>query len=369
MSLNCGIVGLPNVGKSTIFSSLCSAPAEAANYPFCTIEPNKGIVPVPDWRLDKIETLVPAQKKIYAVIEFVDIAGLVAGASRGEGLGNKFLANIRQTGMIAHAVRCFEDPDIVHVAGRIDPLNDIGVIETELALADLDTVNSRLEKNIKGMRSPDKKISEKAKAEEPVLQKVKAALEQGMAAASLSLPPEELDMLRELFLITLKPQIFVCNVDEAGLKEESPHVKAVKDYAAKTGQQVVVLCGKLEAEISQLESLEERELFLAEAGIEETGLAQLSRAAYHRLGLRTFFTIGQTENRAWTFKDGDTAPKAAGVIHTDFEKGFIKAETFNCQDLFELGSEAAVKAKGRLRQEGKEYLVQDGDIMFFKFNV
>lgn len=369
MALNCGIVGLPNVGKSTIFSSLSNSVAEAANYPFCTIEPNVGIVSVPDDRLDKIETIVKADKKLYATIEFVDIAGLVAGASKGEGLGNKFLANIRQTGMIAHVVRCFDDADVIHVAGKVDPINDIEIIETELALADLESVSNRLEKNLRSLRSPDKKISGKAIAEEPILKRLKDHLETGSPARLLNLSPEELEHVRELFLITLKNQVLVCNIDEESLNSDNEHVKAVKAYAEKQKIPVVVLCGKLESEISQLATQEEKDMFLEEAGIKETGLQKLSRIAYHMLGLRTYFTIGEKENRAWTFKEGDTAPKAAGVIHTDFEKGFIKAETYNCQDLFDLGSEAAVKAKGKLRQEGKEYIVQDGDIMFFKFNL
>jgi GTP-binding protein YchF len=370
MALNCGIVGLPNVGKSTIFSSLCNAPAEAANYPFCTIEPNVGIVPVPDERLDKICGLVTADKKIFATIEFVDIAGLVAGASRGEGLGNKFLANVRQTGMIAHVVRCFDDDDVIHVAGKVDPLNDIAVIETELALSDLETVNNRIEKNKKALRSPDKKVSGKAAAESDLLEKVRRHLDGGAPARTLNLSEKELEQLADLFLITLKKEIYVCNIDEDAIgKEDNAYVKAVKAHAAQAETPVIVLCGKLEAEISQLTDAEERRMFLDEAGITETGLQKLARTAYHMLGLRTFFTVGKTENRAWTFREGFTAPQAAGVIHSDFEKGFIKAETYNCADLFELGSEAAVKAKGRLRQEGKDYIVNDGDIMFFKFNL
>jgi len=370
LKLNCGIVGLPNVGKSTIFSSLSNAPAEAANYPFCTIEPNVGIVAVPDERLDKIDGLIKADKKIYTTIEFVDIAGLVAGASKGEGLGNKFLANIRQCGMVAHVVRCFDDSDVVHVAGKVNPLNDIEVIETELILADLESVNNRLEKNKKALRSPDKKISGLAAAEMELLEKLKLHLDSGRRASLFAMNENELELLSPLSLITLKKQIFVCNVDEAGINNPAnPYVKTVEALAKKDNTPVIVLCGKLEAEISQLENIEDKVMFLEEAGITETGLQKLARTAFFMLGLRTFFTVGGVENRAWSFKAGTTAPEAAGVIHTDFTKGFIKAETYNCADLFELGSEQAIKAKGKLRQEGKEYIVQDGDIMFFKFNL
>lgn len=369
MALNCGIVGLPNVGKSTIFSSLSGAPAQAANYPFCTIDPNHGIVSVPDERLDRLDAMIPAEKKIYASMEFVDIAGLVEGASQGEGLGNKFLANIRQTGMIAHVVRCFEDDDIIHVAGKPDPLRDIEVINLELILADLETLNNRLEKNQKLLRSPDKKVNEKAKMEEPVLEKIKAHLELGKPVRTLSLEDEEQKIADELFLITTKKELLVCNVDEKSIKTENNLVKSVRSYASAQNTPLIVLCGKLEAEISLLENEEDRQMFLAEAGIQTTGLQQLVQTGYRMLGLRTFFTVGGSENRAWTFKEGDTAPKAAGYIHSDFEKGFIRAETYNCTDLFELGSEAEIKAKGRLRQEGKDYRVQDGDVMFFKFNI
>lgn len=369
MSVNCGIVGLPNVGKSTIFSGLSATKAEVANYPFCTIEPNKSIVNVPDERLDRINTLVPSDKKLFATIEFVDIAGLVEGASKGEGLGNKFLANIRQTGMIAHVVRCFEDSDVIHVAGKVNPLNDIAIIETELALADLESVNNRLEKNVRAKRSPDKAISGRANTEEPLLLLVKAHLEEGKPVRTMVLTDEQLKLLADLFLITQKPELLVCNIDEAGLAADNEHVLAVKNLAKETGRDVIVLCGKLESEISALQDNDERAMFLEEAGITITGLQQLSKKAYHMLNLRTYFTVGKTENRAWTFHEGDKAPAAAGVIHTDFEKGFIKAEVYNCNDLFELGTEAAIKSKGRLRQEGKEYVVQDGDVMFFKFNL
>ncbi|NIZ47097.1 redox-regulated ATPase YchF [Entomospira nematocerorum] len=369
MSMNCGIVGLPNVGKSTIFSGLSATKAEVANYAFCTIEPNKSIVNVPDERLDRINEVNPAEKVIYTTIEFVDIAGLVAGASRGEGLGNKFLANIRQTGMIAHVVRCFDDDDMIHVMGSVDPVRDIGIIDTELILADLETVKNRIEKNQRLKKSPDKKISSKALLEEDFLLRLVIHLESEQPARSFSFTDDESLIMQELFLITAKAELLVCNVNEDSLSDDNSYVKAVKIFAKQTNRDVISLCGKLEAEISELEDPSERALFLDEAGITITGLQQLSQKAYHMLQLRTFFTVGQKENRAWTFREGYKAPQAAGVIHTDFEKGFIKAEVYHCTDLFELGSEAAIKSKGKLRQEGKEYVVQDGDVMFFKFNL
>lgn len=369
MSLNCGIVGLPNVGKSTIFSALTSAPAEAANYPFCTIDPNVGIVQVPDPRMDKIITLVKAQKVVPAAMEFVDIAGLVKGASKGEGLGNKFLANIREVGMIVHVVRCFENDDIVHVANKIDPLGDIETIQIELALADLSTVEKRLSSNERLTRAGDKTIREKALKLKPLLEQLAAHLGEGKAASSLIQSDEEKEMLYDLHLITLKKQIYLCNVDEDGLVTEPEYVKQVRDLAEKEQTEVVVLCGKLEADIALLDDPEERAVFLEEAGMAESGLAKLTRTAYHALGMRTFFTVGEKENRAWTFHEGMKAPQTAGVIHSDFERGFIKADVYSCNELFEYGSEQALKQAGKLRMEGKEYLVQDGDVMHFKFNV
>ncbi len=369
MALNCGIVGLPNVGKSTIFSALTSAPAEAANYPFCTIDPNVGIVNVPDERLDRIHSIIQAEKKIPAIVEFVDIAGLVKGASQGEGLGNKFLANIRETGIIAHVVRCFENPDIIHVNNRIDPVSDMETINIELAFADLATVEKRIASNERLSRSGDKQIRTKALAMDPLLERLKNELSEGRAARSVEMTEEEQEMLYDLHLITMKKQIYVCNVDEEGLRGENSFVEAVRKEAEKENADVVVLCGQLEADIAALDDPEERAVFLEEAGLEESGLSRLIRKVYHTLGLRTFFTAGGKENKAWTFRAGMKAPQTAGVIHTDFEKGFIKADVYHCDDLFEAGSEQAIKAAGKLRMEGKEYLVQDGDVMFFKFNV
>lgn len=369
MALNCGIVGLPNVGKSTIFSALSSAKAEAANYPFCTIEPNTGIVPVPDPRLDRLVELFQPERRIPAVVEFVDIAGLVAGASKGEGLGNKFLAHIRETGIVAHVVRCFDDPDIVHVANRVDPINDIDVIATELALADLDTVDKRLEKAQRSMRVLGGDQKKAAEHEVAALNKVRPALQEGKPARSVALSDEEAAEARSWFLLTMKPQVYVCNTDEDGVRAGNAHIEAVKARAAAEGSEAVVICGKFEAELAEMESPEDRLAFLSELGLAESGLSALIHAAYRLLGLRTFFTSGKDECRAWTIRAGDKAPQAAGVIHTDFEKGFIKADVYSYADIDALGSEAALRSAGKLRTEGKEYVVQDGDVMFFKFNV
>jgi GTP-binding protein YchF len=369
MSLNIGIVGLPNVGKSTIFQAITSAPAEAANYPFCTIEPNVGIVQVPDVRMNKITEFIKPQKVIPAAMEFVDIAGLVAGASKGEGLGNQFLGHIRQVSAIAHVVRCFEDPDIIHVAGKVDPASDIEVINIELAFADLETVEKRISNLSRMLKSNDKAVKSKALIAEPVLNRLKEALEQGTPARKLGLDEEEKESVQDLHLITLKEMIYVCNVDEECIDSDNEFVTLVKELAKADGSKVVKICGKMESEISQLESPEEKAEFLADMGLTESGLDVLVKAGYDLLGLKTYFTAGVQEVRAWTFEDGMKAPQCAGVIHTDFEKGFIKAEVFHCEDLFEHHSEVKLKEAGKFRIEGKEYIAKDGDIMHFRFNV
>lgn len=369
MGLNCGIVGLPNVGKSTIFSALTSAPAEAANYPFCTIDPNVGIVNVPDERLNKISELIPPQKLIPAVVEFVDIAGLVKGASKGEGLGNKFLANIRETDAILHVVRCFENDDITHVDGSVDPLRDIETINIELALADLETVDKRKDRASKELRAAGSEKAKEAAQIMPILDKLQAQLGEGQPARGIEWTDDQRVLLRQLHLITLKKTMYVCNVDENGLDEDNDYVKKVKALAEQENAEVVVICGQLEADIASLETEEEKQMFLDEAGMTESGLSRLIHKSYNMLGLRTYFTAGEQEVRAWTFHEGDKAPQAAGVIHTDFEKGFIKAEVYHCTDLFEFKSESALKSAGKLRIEGKEYVVKDGDVMHFRFNV
>jgi len=369
MALNCGIVGLPNVGKSTIFSALTSAPAEAANYPFCTINPNVGIVDVPDARLKKLSEIFKPKKTVHATTEFVDIAGLVKGASQGEGLGNQFLSHIREVGVIAQVVRCFEDPDIIHVANKVDPESDMDVINVELALADLSSVEKKRERAQRALKVMAKDQQKQAETALAALDKLTAVLQEGKPARSVPLTDDEKAAVADAFLITMKPQLYVCNVDEEGMRKGNKFVDAVKARAKAEGSEAVVICGKFEAELADLESEEDRLAFLSEIGLEESGLSALIHAAYRLLGLRTFFTAGEDECRAWTIHAGDTAPKAAGVIHTDFEKGFIKAETYAYEDLIVYGSEAKIKEAGKYRIEGKEYVVRDGDVMFFKFNV
>lgn len=365
MPLNCGIVGLPNVGKSTIFNALTAAEAQAANYPFCTIDPNVGIVEVPDPRLERISSFVKPNKIVPTTMEFIDIAGLVAGASKGEGLGNQFLGHIRSTDAICHVVRCFDDPNVIHVSGGVSPLDDIDIINTELLLADLETVEKRYTKVEKAAKvTADAKV----KAEAAALGKMLEALRAGRPARVVELNEEERTAARELQLITAKPVLYVANVDEAGLKGGNAYVAAVEKRAAEEGSEVVSICGAMEAEIALLEPAERGE-FLKEMGLEEPGLNRLIHHAYHLLGLITYFTAGVQEVRAWTIPNGFKAPQAAGVIHSDFERGFIKADCYHCENLFQFGSEQAVKEKGLLRSEGKEYVVKDGDILFFKFNV
>ena len=366
MPLNVGIVGLPNVGKSTIFNALTSAKAQAANYPFCTIDPNVGVVQVPDARMDRIVTMVKPHSIVPTTMEFVDIAGIVEGASKGEGLGNQFLSHIRQTDAILHVVRCFADPEVIHVAGGVNPLHDIDIINTELLLADLDTVDKRAVKAEKAAKSQSATAAQKS--ELSAIQKLQAVLNAGKPARIADLTDDERLIARDLFLITAKPMLYVANVDESALTEGNEWTSAVEKRAAEEHSEVVRICGQMEADIAQLDPAERQE-FLSEMGLAEPGLNRLIHAAYRLLGLFTYFTSGVQEVRAWTIKKGTKAPGAAGVIHSDFERGFIKADAYHCEDLFRLGSEQAVKEAGLLKSEGKEYVVKDGDILFFKFNV
>ena len=376
MSLDCGIVGLPNVGKSTIFSALTAAPAEAANFPFCTIDPNVGIVDLPDERLDFLASIHNPKKKTPASVKFVDIAGLIKGASQGEGLGNQFLANIRETACIAHVVRCFDNPDIMHVRedskveAPVDPESDILTINFELAQADLQTIAKRQEKNVKQARALGTEAEKQLAPFNSAVEKILPLLQEGKCARLADLTDDEKLAIKDMFLLTMKPTLYVANIDEDSIANgTNKYVETLKKIAESENSEVVVICGKFEADLAEITDPADRKDFMDSVGLTESGLAVLAKKAYHLMGLATFFTGGADECRAWTIHAGDTAPKAAGVIHTDFEKGFIRAEAYSIEDLRQYGSEQKIKEAGKYRQEGKDYIVKDGDVLFFKFNV
>lgn len=366
MALQCGIVGLPNVGKSTLFNCLSNAKAQAANFPFCTIEPNVGVITVPDERLAVLEKLVHPERVVPTTVEIVDIAGLVKGASKGEGLGNKFLANIRETNAIIHVLRCFDDANVVHVDGSVNPVRDKEIIDTELQLKDLETVDAKIKRVEKQAKTGNDKDAKKAY---DILINLKGLLEAGKSARAANLSETELPYIADCCLLTIKPVLYVCNVDEGSVKTGNKYVDAVKEAVKDEHAEVLIITAQMEAEIAALETYEERQLFLADMGLEEPGVNKLIKAAYKILNLQTYFTAGVKEVRAWTISKGMTAPQAAGVIHTDFEKGFIRAEVIKYADFVALGSEAACKESGKLGIEGKEYIVNDGDVMHFRFNV